>query len=785
MKSICLSFLLLLPLTMLSQYTFKGKINIENKPLEGALIFSDSLILISGSNGEFEFTKSSSETQVIIQYLQQQKEYTLRSNIYNAISWTAEMKIEPVFISNQYPIVQHTTRKEDLSSINLGQDIPILLDQMPSITTTSDAGNGIGYTGIRVRGSDATRVNITINGIPLNDAESQGVFFVNMPDFISSTDRLTIVRGVGSSTNGGGAFGGSVHIETEQPEGLPYVEYSGSFGSFGTLKNSIRFGTGIQNKWFATARLSTIQSDGYIDRATADLNSYFVQVGRKLGTDKQGELKFITFKGKEVTYQAWNGVSEAMLTNNRKHNSFTYENQVDNYEQEHYQLIGNQQISNTIHLQSGLHYTKGQGYYEEFKPNDFLTAYNIEPLEVNGTLIHQSDIVRRRWLDNDFMGIVGQVTIDKKNYLVELGGAWNKYLGDHFGEVIQGQFVPQEYIGQPYYFNDATKTDGNSYSKFTYQFRKEKYTISPYLDIQYRGVKYDFVGLSLDGNGQVQDLPQQSTFRFFNPKIGASIQWNNHQIHALIAKAQKEPNRNDFVDSPANQLPKHEELLDYELGYSYDSNTTSFAVNSYFMNYKNQLVLTGGINDVGAYTRINIPNSYRLGLETEVETQWGKRNQWQMQANATISKNKIQSFTEQLDNFDTGSPQLIEHRNTNLALSPWLVSGLTVAYTPIDLLKLSLLNKYVSEQYLDNTSTSARALDDYFVSNLSINMDISNQISVVKHCDVYVLINNLWNQEYESNGYTFGYISGGQSTYENYYFPQAGTHFLSGLRLKF
>ncbi len=775
----------------IAQYYYQGEVMVEDSPVVGATIhiLESDQVVVTDQLGKFIFEYKSNEVEVEVNFVglspQRQIIFSNYTNILQLSPSDFNQTLEPVFISEQYPVTQTTISKQSIESSNLGQDIPILLDQLPSVVSTSDAGTGIGYTSIRVRGSDASRVNVTINNIPLNDSESQGVFWVNMPDFLSSTDRITLLRGVGTSTNGAGAFGASLHVKTEDGEKSAYANYTGSFGSFNTMKHTIKVGTGDRNGWNTSARFSKIKSDGYIDRANSDLQSYFFQSSKKIKpkTVQSGELKFITFSGHENTYQAWYGVAENMLETNRTFNPYTYENQVDNYKQSHYQLHWNQNYTESIGSSIALHYTKGKGYYEEYKEQDALVDYGINNVFIGDSLIQHSDIVRRRWLDNDFYGIVGSVDWEKNKHSAVLGGGWNKYMGNHFGEIIQGEFVPQEFINEKYYSNNANKTDLNIYAKYIYDWHlKNLNSIIPFVDLQYRIVQYDFVGLALDGSGAVQELPQQVIHHFFNPKFGVTYQFDDGELYSSYARAQKEPNRSDYTDSNSASLPKAEQLDDFELGLRLQKGQLQASINGYYMNYKNQLALTGGINDVGAYTRVNVDKSYRAGIEFSAGYQFDAIP-LSIAGNATFSKNKIKSFVEYIDDYDFGGQQEVVHRNTDLALSPNEIASGNIKYEPKDWLTIQTISKFVGRQYLDNTSTKSRSLDSYFTQNVTLGADLSTRQNLVKELKINVLVNNLFNSLYENNGYSYGYFYGGDTIYENYYYPQAGINFLAGIQI--
>ncbi|MGB4398014.1 MAG: TonB-dependent receptor, partial [Daejeonella sp.] len=487
--------------------------------------------------------------------------------------------------------------KEELEKNNLGQDLPFLLNQTPSVVVSSDAGNGIGYTGIRIRGSDPTRVNVTVNGIPYNDSESQGTFWVNMPDFASSVDNIQIQRGVGTSTNGAGAFGGSLNIQTTTRRDSAYAELNNTFGSYQTLKNTVNVGTGlINNKFSFDGRLSRIKSDGYIDRGSSDLKSYFLS-GAYYG--KTSLLRANVFSGSEKTYQAWNGIPENLLNTNRTFNSFTYDDQTDNYVQNHYQLLYSKTISDRFSANAALHYTRGKGYYEEYREEQDLSNYGIAPYTLGATTITESDLVRRRWLDNDFYGMTYSLNYNPSaNLNFTLGGAYNEYDGDHFGEVIRGQFIPVDLNLQRYYQGNGFKTDFNAYAKADYTLGK----LNLFADLQYRSINYKIRGT--DKNRMI--LGQDDELDFFNPKLGLSYQINpGSNVYASLAVANKEPNRDDYINSTPATRPSPENLLDLEAGYRLRKGNLSAGLNAYAMMYDDQLVLTGKINDVGEYIRQN------------------------------------------------------------------------------------------------------------------------------------------------------------------------------------
>jgi iron complex outermembrane recepter protein len=679
--------------------------------------------------------------------------------------------------------------KTTINKLNLGQDLPILLNQATSIITSSDAGNGIGYTGIRVRGSDPTRINITINGIPVNDAESQGVYWVNMPDLASSTNSIQIQRGVGTSTNGAGAFGASININTDKLTTLPYLELQSGLGSFNTVRNTIKLGTGlIKERWSIDGRWSGLSSDGYIDRATADLQSLYLSGGYH---GEKDVLKFIYFGGMERTYQAWNGVSQDLLKSNRTYNytgEYTDQNgktqyhpdEVDNYAQHNYQLHWIKQINSNTTFNTALHYTHGAGYFEQYRSGDRLSRYGLTDVILsNEQKITKTDLIRRRWLDNDFGGLVFSLNYDpNKRYILSLGGGASRYKGDHFGQVIWAQFMSNGKKDHEYYRNDALKTDINLYAKSNYKIND---LFSSFIDLQLRNVDYDFVGF--DQNGIAVD--QIENFLFFNPKFGinASIQTKG-KAYLSYSFGSKEPNRNDFTESSTISRPRPEFLQNLELGYKYSSKRTAFLANFYHMRYSDQLVLSGKINDVGEYSRINIPRSYRTGLELEWSNQIHEK--FQINLNSTFSDNKVINFTEFIDQYDADFNYLGQQQNnfskSPISFSPALIAGASLEYSPIKNLFMLVNNKFVSKQYLDNTGSNNRSIPSYFTTDLKINYLLKT--SKIQEIQINLLVNNLLNAQYVSNGYTFAYLVNKDRSDFNFVYPQAGVNALMGVTIK-
>ncbi len=716
------------------------------------------------------------------------------------------------------PITYSNLGKETIEKNNLGQDVPYLLKWTPSAIVTSDAGTGIGYTGIRIRGTDPSRINVTINGIPLNDAESQAVFWVDLPDFASSTEDIQIQRGVGTSTNGAGAFGASINLNSNKLYSEAYGNLSGSLGSFNTLKANASFGTGLIDEKFAfDGRISRITSDGYIDRATADLTSFYLS-GIYLG--KNNSLRFNIFSGHEITYQSWNGVP-AQYVNDSQLRTFNtagtekegepYSNQVDDYTQTHYQLLYNHVLNRNWNLNLAGFYTKGSGYFEEYKAAQLLSDYGLKDIQFVDTTITETNLIRRRWLDNDFYGITYSLnyTNDSRKLEAVIGGAWNNYQGKHFGEVIWAEYFSNEELGYRYYDNDAQKMDFNIFGKANYQLANP---LNGYLDLQFRQVNYEFFGIDTEG----ENVQQKEALSFFNPKVGLFYDFQEStKSYASFGVANREPNRNDYVESSPQNRPKHETLFNTEIGFQQNWEKSALSVNLYHMYYKNQLALTGEINDVGAPKRINIPKSFRMGIELVAGTEVS--NGLDLNASATFSINKAKEFTEYIDNWDYWDqdfentppeelePLQFEHKleNTDLAFSPNVIVSAELSYNIFKndnqkSLTFALLGKYISKQYIDNTSNENTILDPYFFSDFRINFKLKTKF--VKEIGFTLLVRNIFDSKYSTNAWTYRYnsknydgrvddphtrLEGGNIYNLTGFYPQAGRNYLLGLSFGF
>ena len=707
----------------------------------------------------------------------QQENDTLRK----PVETLDEVLVQAIRVDADSPVTHSDLSKKELQKRNLGQDIPYLLNYLPSVVTTSDAGTGIGYTYIRVRGSDASRVNVTLNGIPFNDSESQGSFWVNLPDFASSVQSLQLQRGVGTSTNGSGAFGASLNLLSDAVSEEAYGEISNSVGSFGTRKHNVKLSTGLLNNHIeVSGRLSTIISDGYVDRASSDLKSYFLQ-GAYL--DDNTLIKAITFGGYEKTYQSWFGIDKETLENDRTFNPagmYTdadgntqfYDNEVDNYNQDHYQLHWNQRFNNNWSTNLGLNYTYGRGYFEQYKEDEDFEDYNFTPIEIGEESINSTDLIRRRWLDNDYYVVNANATYKNSKLEVTSGAFYSLYKGDHFGEVIWARFASDSEIRDRYYFSDATKNEFAVFSKATFKL-DNKWQI--FVDLQGRFIDYSTGGITSDLVG----IDVDANFEFFNPKAGITYQLNpSNQFYGYYGRANREPTRNDFEGG----ISTAEKLNDFELGWRYDKPTFKMNSNLYFMDYKDQLVLSGALNDVGAPLRTTSGNSYRLGLE--IDADWQISNKWRLMPNVALSTNKNKDFVASIDG------ELVDLGNTNISYSPEIVASNMFVYSPKENLQIGFLSKFVGEQYMGNIDSEASTLDSFFVNDLNVVYELRD-IPVFKSILFNALIYNIFDVKYVSNGYFFTYeddfsIPGEITTVEGAgYYPQAGINFLAGATLKF
>lgn len=700
-----------------------------------------------------------------------------------------EVLVTAVRVNATSPITHSNIDRKHLEKRNLGQDIPVLLNYLPSVVTTTDAGAGVGYTGIRVRGINAQSTNITINGIPYNDAESLGTFWVNLGDFASSVESMQLQRGVGTSTNGSGAFGASLNVLTDAVSENANAEISNSFGSFNTRKHTLKFSTGKLNEHVEIAgRLSQIKSDGYIDRASSDLKSYFLQAAY---LDDKTLIKALTFSGKEVTYQSWNGLEDPyLLENDRTFNTagmYTdedgniqfYDNEVDNYQQDHYQLHWNQKLSGNWSTHLGLNYTKGRGYFEQYKEDESFADYGLEDLIIGGETISETDLIRRRWLDNDFYVVNASANFKNNTLDFIFGTSFSVYDGDHFGEIIWAKYASNSEIRQHYYDGNGKKKDFSLFTKATYRLN-EKWSL--YGDLQMRYVGYKTSGLTSDR----VPFNVDENYNFFNPKAGVTYVINNfNSLYASYARANREPNRDDFEN---NDTVKPEQLNDFELGWRHYNQNFSMNINAYYMLYNEQLVLTGNIDNVGNPIRTNSGKSYRLGLEVEAALKLGSKIT--VNPNFTLSSNKNKETIVSLDG------ELVNLGKTNISFSPEFIAANALVYSPVENLQFSLLSKYVGEQYMGNTDSEKSKLGSYFVNDFNVSYELTFQRNekskpFIRSILITGLVNNLFNEKYISNGYYYTYDDTWSdpnriTTIEGAgYYPQATVNFLVGARIKF
>ena len=678
------------------------------------------------------------------------------------------LEVRSVRASENSPFAISNLNKAAIEKVNYGQDLPFLLQNTPSVVVNSDAGTGVGYTGIRIRGTDGTRINVTLNGIPYNDAESMITYFVDLPDFSSSLNSVQIQRGVGTSTNGASAFGATINLATNDYHPEKYLSLQSSAGSFNTFKNTLQLGTGlIKGHFTMDGRVSNISSDGYMDRAKSNLKSFYVS---STYWGDQSSLRLNIFSGWEKTYQAWYGVPEELLATQRTYNpagmekmDAPYNNQTDNYQQTHYQLFYNKTINSKLQWNTAVFLTRGKGYYEEYKGGVLLSDY-IETAPVK-TL----DLVRRKWLDNNFYGQIASLVYEEGKNKYTIGGAWNTYDGLHYGRL---PYLSALGISPNlnYYFNNAIKKDMNTYFKWNHQFTDG---LSSFVDVQYRNVVHHMYGF--DHN---PDLTVKRNFDFLNPKAGIYYKIKNTQYYASIALAQKEPNRDDF-EAAIMEQPKPEILTDIELGFKTKQENFEWGANIYIMNYKDQLVLTGKINDVGAYTRTNVPKSNRTGIE--LEEKWKINTYLTSSGNITFSQNKIDAFTEYIDDYDKGGQLAIVHKNTAITLSPSLTANHSLQVKLSNQWDVNFTSKYVSKQYLDNTQNEARTLKAYFLQDISTSYTLYTKPKWDAAIQLYA--NNIFNKLYEPNGFTYSYMYLGAITTSNNYYPMAGSNFWISLKI--
>ncbi|NDV47735.1 TonB-dependent receptor [Paludibacter sp. 221] len=805
--------ILLSSVAIFAQYTVKGTVLDENgNPMEGSSVVLEETAQgkTTAKDGTFVFENLDSESHTIhvlyLGYESVKRKVKAGESIQIGLQRKSfnldEVTVTSLRATDRSAVAYSNVTAEELSQRNLGQDLPYLLSLTPSFVATSDAGTGIGYTGFRIRGTDANRINVTINGIPYNDAESQGSFLVNVPDLASSLSSVQVQRGVGTSTNGAAAFGASINMQTDHVSTEPYAEVSTSYGSFNTTKYTVKAGTGIMaNRLAFDGRVSGINSDGYVDRAFSDLKSYMFSAGYY---GDNTTLKFLSFGGKEKTYQAWNGVDLELVRLNpleykRTYNDIGryvddegnvqfYDNQTDNYTQIHYQLHWMQKFTPHLYLNMALHYTDGEGYYEDYKTGRKYVEYGLTPATIGGVELKKTDLIRQKWLQSDFYGLVFSLNYNKEKLQASLGGGANRYACDHFGKVLWVRHPNGFDPDKDWYRGNSIKDDANIYAKANWEAFRNFFVTA---DLQFRYVKYRLKGEDDkydEQNGTMRDITQTHNFPFFNPKVGVTYKpGRNQNIFASFSVANREPNRNNYTDAGENEKPTGERLYDTEVGYQFLSPRFGAGVNLYYMRYKDQLILTGKISDIGEPLTSNIPNSYRAGIELTAGWKISQLLRWD--GNMTLSQNKILGFTERdVDIYDENGDWTGTRDNdlgtTDISYSPAIIANSIFTFNYRNF-EAGLYSSYVGRQYIDNTSDKERSINPYFVNNVSVKYTLPFN-KVLKGIDFQLLINNLFNAQYESNGYTwYSYYVGEQRYNELRHFPQAGTNFMTSVTLRF
>jgi iron complex outermembrane recepter protein len=686
---------------------------------------------------------------------------------------TEEVFVNATRAGNHSPLTYSTVTREEISNNNIAQDIPYLLGYTPSLVVSSDAGTGVGYTNINIRGTDVKRINVTIDGVPVNDAESHGVWWVDLPDLASTADNIQIQRGVGTSTNGAGAFGATINFQTTDIRREPYAEINSSYGSFNTSKNTINFGTGLINKKFAIdARLSKIWSDGYIDRAFSDLKSFYIS-GTWYG--ESGILKLMILTGVEHTYQAWDGVPKDSLSTHRTFNPYSYKNETDNYWQDNYQLHYSKKINNSLTANAALHYTRGKGYYENLVQNSKFSSFNLPDAIYNSDTISSSDFVTQRWLKNDFYGFTYSVNYSRDKISAVLGGGWNQYLGNHFGDIIWAKITTFDGESYQWYKGTGNKKDLNTFLKINYSLTNK---LNLFADLQFRKINYSIGGF----DEYLKDVTQKHKYNFFNPKAGMVFNFDKKQkAYFSFGISQREPARDDFTDADPGKAPVPEKLFDWETGYEFHSSNFTLKGDLYYMYYHNQLILTGQINNVGSTILTNVSKSYRQGIEIETGIRILKNLNWY--ENFTVSRNIIPLFTDLTDNWDTSLQDKEILKNKTISFSPAIIASSVIDYYPFKAFHISLNTKYVGKQYIDNTQSEERMLNAYLVQNISFRYTIEEKI--FKEMNFQFVINNLFDNKYETNAWVYKYIEGGSLRTMDGYFPQAGINYMFKVGLRF
>ena len=795
-----LVFNLVMVLSSIGQHQISGTIRSgeTSEPLPGANVRLSEGFLATVSAGDGTFTlgdlKPGNYTLVVsyIGFETFEKDLELVEDVQFNIRLTPKSYVgEEVIISairagGSSPTSYRTVTAEQIERENTGKDMPYLMESLPSVVVNSDAGNGVGYTSMTIRGTDLTRINVTLNGVPVNDAESQGVFFVDLPDLVASAEDIRVQRGVGYSTNGAASFGASININTGKFRQTPYGEYSSAAGSFNTFRNSLSMGTGLMNgKWTIDGRLSWITSNGYVDRASSDLKSIYLAGGY---SGKKDVVKIIGMSGIEKTYQAWYGTPKDSLATNRTYNPAGeilddegniigyYDNQTDNYRQTYLQLHWGHEFTRHLNLAATAFYTRGIGYYENYRNDRSFAEYGLADTVIGNDTVGRADMIDQKWLDNHFYGLNLSMGYSSGRWTFHFGTSFSQYVGDHYGYVIWSQVARLGEYDDPWYDNTGRKNDFNLFGKANYRINEQ---LDLFLDLQYRHVSYSIEGTHDD----LRDLTQDHQFNFFNPKLGIGYSLNNRNEVSLYGGiSNREPNRSVYRDADPGQEVRAERLYDLEAGYAYRSKSVSLELNAYYMYYRDQLVLTGKINNVGAAIMTNVPRSYRAGIEVIGGVRFLKIMEWQM--NATFSRNKILDYVNYTDNWDTWPDQVVDTLGTtNISFSPDIVASSRLSVEPLTDFTISLVSKYVGRQYIDNTSTKSASIDPYYVHRLEFFYSLKSKR--LRKIDFWLHLNNLFNSRYETYAWVYRYVYESDEYELNGYFPQAGFNFMVGINLKF
>ena len=795
------------------QYSLTGIVkDLKGETLSGANVMLRNTFnrTTAGINGDFKFSNLAKGDYTIlvtfVGYKNFSRDITLSNSrelelvLESASVLTEEVLVSAARAGEKSPMAYTNVGKEEIQASNVGQDIPYLLNYTPSFVATSDAGNGVGYTNFRVRGSDPTRINVTINGIPMSDAESQSTYFVDIPDMAASTENIQIQRGVGNSTNGAAAFGATIDLQTSKLNPEPKANYNSSVGSFSTFRNNLSASTGLLNGKFAMdVSMSKINSAGFVDRGSSDLKSFFVSGGY---FTPNTIFKATIFSGFEQTYQSWNGVPSVRLNNDvagmnqyesdglytheqtqnmlnsgsRTYNLYTYKNQVDHYQQDNYQIQFSHKFNPYFNLNASAFYTYGRGYYEEYETDQSYADYQLANPVINGAGIETTDMITRKWLDNSFYGMIFSLGYKKGVNSVSIGGGANVYDGQHFGRVIWAKTTGDANMDYEWYRGTGLKKDNNLYVRYTSQLTTK---LSATADLQYRSINYGIGGI----DEKLRDVSQNHRYNFFNPKFGFFYAPEVHQeVFLSYSRANREPNRDNFVNADkTGKQPTFETLNDFELGYKYRLSSLMVGSNLYYMNYNNQLIHTGQINSTGAPVMTNVDKSYRAGIELMAGIKFLKKFNWNL--NGTLSSNKIDNFTEYVEDWDNGGLKGNRIGKTDLAFSPDLIINSILSCKVYRDFEITILSNYVGKQYIDNTSSDNRKLNAYLVNNLRF--DYTPGQKLFKELKFKLLINNILNKQYESNAWVYSYLYDGRRNKMDGYFPQAGTNFIFSVSLGF